>query len=275
MSLRDEKERLEGDLAGLEARYRRTLSELETMRRSRWWRLNPRRLIERSPRRDTAAAAAEPAPELPVIAARGDDGRGLSRFRDDVMQRGEFSVDWFTDRAEQWEVFIRDLEGRSARVLEIGSFEGLSTCYVLWRLPEAVVTCVDTFKGSIEHAPEKEPGRLERRFDANVALVDETRVRKRRGDSRRVLLDLLEEDDLFDLVYVDGSHRALDVIIDAALAWQLLEPRGVLVFDDYRWTRFEEPLLRPAPAIDAFVGIVSEHAETLFIDLQVGLRRRA
>ena len=85
---------------------------------------------------------------------------------------------------------------------------------------------------------------------------------------------LADEHARFDLVYVDGSHRGLDVLVDAALSWPLLEVGGVVVFDDYRWTLLgDDPLLRPGPAIDAFVGLVAAHSEVLFHDRQVALRK--
>lgn len=36
------------------------------------------------------------------------------------------------------------------------------------------------------------------------------------------------------VVYIDGSHAAKDVIADAVLAWALLRPGGVLIFDGER-----------------------------------------
>ena len=35
-------------------------------------------------------------------------------------------------------------------------------------------------------------------------------------------------------MYIDGSHAARDVISDAVLAWALLRPGGVLIFDGAR-----------------------------------------
>ena len=52
--------------------------------------------------------------------------------------------------------------------------------------------------------------------------VDASRVRKLVGDSKHVLADLHDEGARFDFVYVDGSHLALDVLVDAALSWHLL-----------------------------------------------------
>ncbi len=158
-------------------------------------------------------------------------------------------------------------------MLEIGSFEGLSTCYFLWRLADLEVTCVDTFEGSAGLPSGGRDG-LEGVFDRNIELVDASRVRKLRGDSRRILLDLAEEQSVFDLVYVDGSHRGLDVLVDAALSWPLLAAGGVVVFDDYRWSMLgDDPLLRPGPAIDAFVGLVSVHGEVILHERQVALRK--
>jgi predicted O-methyltransferase YrrM len=199
----------------------------------------------------------------------------VKRFHEEVVVYGDFTRDWFTAHIPALEPIMRELEGRRARVLEIGSFEGLSACYFLWRLPESTATCVDTFLGT--------PGTLsaDRRdldtaFDRNLALVDATRVRKLVGDSRRLLLDLAEEGSSFDLVYVDGSHRALDVLVDAALSWQLVPVGGVIVFDDYRWAMLgDDRLLRPGPAIDAFLDLVSDRCEILFRDRQVAIRRIA
>ncbi len=169
---------------------------------------------------------------------------------------------------------MRPLDGRASRVLEIGSFEGLSTCYFLWRLRCAQLTCVDTFEGSPGLPSGDRPG-LEEAFDRNVELVDASRVRKLVGDSRRVLLDLADEASRFELVYVDGSHRGLDVLVDAALSWPMLEVGGVVVFDDYGWALLgDDPLLRPGPAIDAFVSLVSVHGEVVLLERQVALRRR-
>lgn len=203
-----------------------------------------------------------------------DDFNSISsRFVSEVVDHGEFTQDWFTNRIESLELVVGPLRGRASRVLEIGSFEGLSTCYFLWRLSGAQLTCVDTFAGSPGLPSGARPG-LEEAFDRNVELVDSTRVRKLVGDSRRVLLDLAGEAPRFDLVYVDGSHRGLDVLVDGALSWPLLEVGGVIVFDDYGWALLgDDPLSRPGPAIDAFVSLVSVHGEVVYHDRQVALQK--
>jgi hypothetical protein len=63
----------------------------------------------------------------------------------------------------------------------------------------------------------------------------------------------------FDLIYVDGSHQASDVLTDAIIAFQLLRVGGVMIFDDYLWcmrpTGEEDTLNMPKAAIDSFISL--------------------
>ena len=266
-----ENRRLQKDVEQLRAR-------VVALESSRWWRLNPRLALARwrlphSRRRSTSLA--------PPPASRGSQPAPAplhpltARFREEVVAYGSFQHDWFTGNIATWEPVLRELEGRRARILEIGSFEGVSACFLLWRLPDAHVTCVDTFAGSPENqAYGDDVTGLEATFDKNVALVDASRVRKLVGDSRRILLDLAAEGREFGFVYIDGSHLALDVMVDASLSWRLLTPGGVMVFDDYRWRVLgEDSLRRPGPAIDAFLDLVDGHCDIVSHGEQVIARK--
>jgi predicted O-methyltransferase YrrM len=189
------------------------------------------------------------------------------RFRADVVERGEFEHDWFTVHIPAWDAGLRRLEGHKARLLELGSFEGLSACFLLWRLPDAHLTCVDSFDGFFSS-----PG-LEDRFERNVAVVDAARVRKLTGKTRDVLPKLISEGARFDFIYVDASHNALDVLADAALAWQLLEPEGLIAFDDYGLDR-GDPMLNPTVAIDSFLAVVASEAQRVPGGQQLFVRKR-
>jgi SAM-dependent methyltransferase len=244
-----------------------------------WWRLHPRRHLRRITtvvRRSAPVPLPASTPEAPRPPQARDDL--CSRFRREVVERGAFTRDWFTENVSSWEPMMEELDGRGARTLEIGCFEGMSACYVLWRLRDSHVTCVDTFEGGPEHiAGQHLPDAgLETVFDANVALVDASRVRKLVGDSKRMLVDLLAERARFDFVYVDGSHLALDVLADAALSWRLLATGGFLIFDDYNWAEFgEDRLLRPGAAVDSFLVLIEGKYELVASGWQVALRKSA
>jgi len=244
----------EGDLTVVEnQRLKKEVRELReritSLESSRWWRLHPRFLLRREPREQ------RPSPvTLPPVTTEPT----TERFVAEVVERGTFTEDWFTTHIQEWTRLLARFEGRTARVLELGSYEGLSACFVLWRLPDAHITCIDTFAGIAGYTPYGiATDDLERRFDKNVALVDASRVRKLVGTTHALLPRLVEEEQLYDLVYVDASHTALDVLADVALAWQLLARGGVMIFDDYGGAPpGEDPLDYPKPAIDAFVELV-------------------
>jgi hypothetical protein len=254
-------------------RLRGEVDRLSMIESSRWWRLHPRLNLRRARaalQKDTPpAAVGPPAAKMPT---KRKSGRAdlRSRFREEVVERGTFSHDWFTGKIEAWEPIMEALESRNAQALEIGSFEGLSACYLLWRLPDSHVTCVDTFAGSVENIVGRDlPDEgLESAFETNVASVDASRVRKLVGDSKHVLIDLNSEGARFDFVYVDGSHHALDVLVDAALSWSVLE------VDGFRWSAFgDDRLLRPGAAIDCFLTLVDEKHELVFRGSQLALKK--
>lgn len=176
-----------------------------------------------------------------------------------------YSNNWFQRAIPYW-THLAGRVGWSAErpltVVEVGSFEGQSTVWMLQNMlghPESVIHCVDSFEGGIEHSATQTDGLMER-FNANVAetgLAD--RVRVHRGLSRFGLLELLNQKVQADLIYVDASHQAPDVLEDLVLSFRLLKINGIMICDDYLW--FMEPNGRqdlinsPKLAIDSFVNV--------------------
>ena len=97
---------------------------------------------------------------------------------------------------------------------------------------------------------------LRERFASNINLTGKAaQVQTCVGRSDEMLVRLITQGVRADFVYVDGSHQAADVLSDAVLAWKLLKPGGLLVFDDYLWPLYQDrPLMNPKMAIDAFVN---------------------
>lgn len=161
-----------------------------------------------------------------------------------------FTVDWFSHNAPTWKRMVSIYQPR--HVLEIGSHEGRSACWLLDNWPLTSITCVDIW-------PDAE---VERRFDANVKLAlgkrQVTEFTKLKQSSAKALVDLLFAEARFDMIYIDGGHDAVAVLQDAVFAWPLLKIGGLLIFDDYLWTAPVPKLLdEPKVAIDAFTNIYS------------------
>ena len=186
-----------------------------------------------------------------------------------TLKEQYFTQTWFDDTARKvWEVLL--LRIKPVRVLEIGSFEGASACFVIeackWS-STLELHCVDTWLGGREHvAASIDMGEVEARFDHNIAISQlkahaNVTVHKHKRRSSEALIELLAEGRLnyFDFIYVDGSHSASDVLSDALLSFKLLRKGGVLAFDDYLWVDSEDkdrnPLNSPKLAIDSFVNV--------------------
>lgn len=166
-----------------------------------------------------------------------------------------FTVDWTSWNVRYWEPIFTNINFTPSNVLEIGSFEGRTTCWILDKYPSARVTCVDTWEGSEEHDQTMKEGLFDR-YMANVARFGD-RVTVRRGMSG-VVLRTFPCEPVFDLVYVDGSHYSRDALEDAILAWRLLKSGGIMIFDDYTWTMEGtklDDIKNPRTGIDAFCKI--------------------
>jgi predicted O-methyltransferase YrrM len=173
----------------------------------------------------------------------------------------EFRHDYVTARAIVWGKLFNDLRDTTRRVLEIGSQEGRSAIFWLEFFTGAHLTCVDLFRE--EYAA---------RFERNVAAYG-SRLRKIAGTSIKALGILREENAVFDFIYIDGSHRRDDVMIDCLGAWRLLREGGVMLMDDYTWMPGNPEAERVAPAVDVFLAWHGD-AEVILKGEQVAVRKR-
>ena len=62
-----------------------------------------------------------------------------------------------------------------------------------------------------------------------------------------------ENIDMFDVIYVDGSHFADDVLKDCRSSWAFLKKNGILILDDFFWKNYKEIENNPAHAINLFL----------------------
>jgi len=189
--------------------------------------------------------------------------------------QGTYTNTWCDNVTFAWDALFGHYKGvPGVKFLEIGSYEGRSTAYLAKHYLTGVdskITCIDTFEGSMEHTSAEREA-LYQRFLENIraeGIADQTEVKV--GTSSHWLPRLIALDAQYDVVYIDGSHIAADVMTDAALAMQLLKPGGVLLFDDYAWDKYPEPELNPRLAIDAFCAIWRTKTRMLHRAYQVAL----
>lgn len=186
--------------------------------------------------------------------------------------------DWFTGNIPTWLMAfqIQKLEKKAEfNFMEIGSWQGLSAVFLLRYFENAKLTCVDTWEGADEHKSSDDLretlSKIEYEFDANISdYID--RLTKYKGTSYQYFNDNFEKDK-FDLIYIDGSHHADDVMVDAIKSFEMLKEGGLMIFDDYFWTYYSRSIDNPGGAINAFVRLKCHQFEVICFDYQVILRK--
>jgi predicted O-methyltransferase YrrM len=178
----------------------------------------------------------------------------------------EFTQDWFTVRIPKWTEILEPFKGKpNLHYLEIGVHEGRSALWMLENIlthPTARITCLDIFALKATHD----------RFLANLKLSgfeDKTKIIK--GKSQTTLRSLPL--DSYDIVYIDGSHVAPGVLLDATLSWDLLKKGGIMIFDDYMWKWELPPQERPKIAIEAFLRIFKNELQVLHQEYQIIIKK--
>jgi predicted O-methyltransferase YrrM/tetratricopeptide (TPR) repeat protein len=169
---------------------------------------------------------------------------------------------------------------KSTEILEVGTYAGVSLIEIVKRIPNSKATAVDRWISyedmNLKIVQNKDmlkvdeihkaancltsidERKIEQKFYSNIKASGlDNRIQGVKGDSHTVLLDFVKKGKMFDFIYVDGSHKCLDVATDLFLSWQLLQNGGIMAIDDYFYTletNFDvNPLEYPYHAINAFL----------------------
>jgi predicted O-methyltransferase YrrM len=189
-----------------------------------------------------------------------------------------FSVDWHSHNIPHWRAILERYVGQpGVRALEIGSFEGRSTVWLLENIlthETAHIDCIDTFEGSFEHRG-IDLENLHVRFLMNISPYRD-KVSVYIGTSQEILRDRWLTLGPYDLIYIDGSHKAADVLEDAVLSFRLLKIGGLMIFDDYAWngggpTEFDNP----KRGVDAFYHAYANQLKRADVSYQAIFERVA
>lgn len=180
--------------------------------------------------------------------------------------------DLFSNNVPSW-LYIFDkfsLFNKKLKALEIGSYEGRSSFFLLNNLKNAELACVDTFKPFHElqgDFPEKF-NEIYENFKSNTLEFSERAVTFKQ-DSKNFFL---KNRDKFDLIYVDGSHEYKDVVYDAQESFANLNQYGIIIFDDFLWEH-KKVTLSPTFAILKFLKKNLKKIKILYLNYQIIIQK--
>ena len=157
-------------------------------------------------------------------------------------------------------IFKRQLDilkskNKQLKILEIGTFVGISIINILEYIPNSIGYVIDNW--SIDkNECNYDNIDIKQTFYNNIkksGLYDDERIIIFDGKSTEQLFILHKLKEKFDFIYIDASHKTLDVYSDLILSWKLLDINGILGLDDYLWSISDNPFDNPKKGIDYFL----------------------
>ena len=144
-----------------------------------------------------------------------------------------YTADWFL-RSELRILCPKVLDkNKKLRILEIGSYEGLSACFFsdnFLNHPESHMDCVDPFDLGDTTTP----------LTSITKTFFSDNISKSTNSVKVTLHEKYSKDffkwydsEPYDFIYIDGSHLPDDIIHDMVQSFAMLKSGGIMWMDDY------------------------------------------
>ena len=163
------------------------------------------------------------------------------------------------------------------KVLEIGTFEGRYTLWLADNYTSNIHT-MDPYDSGVYKISQEIFDQVEQNWNYNLSICKyKDRITFYKDYSFKILSKLIDKDETFDFVYVDGFHKASTVLEDLTLSFKLLNHRGIMLIDDaVDWQArdyntnaiINDATLTPKLAVDSFVQIYKNSIEVLQLPRQ-------
>jgi len=149
-----------------------------------------------------------------------------------MYQNYKITHNWFSN--SEIERYLGNHLSKSTdnTILEIGSYEGLSACFLLNNFcnsEQSTLTCIDPFDINDKTTPLTNSTRDN--FYHNTQLSN--------NYSKLTVHEVYSKDFFekntkqYNMIYIDGSHLEEDIIYDMTNADKILLPGGIMWMDDY------------------------------------------
>ena len=195
-----------------------------------------------------------------------------------------FTQDWFSHNVAHLENAIKNEFPSKSNIelLELGTFEGLSTVWFVERIPQILKNClinitsVDDFRKDIKPLNGINMTNIRQNALKNIKLANTINSPNKISFVQNSTNNFFRSNSLeFDIVYIDGDHSSRQTIFDAMNAFEVLRSDGIIIFDDYLGGNGDYANLDVSPkfAIDTFVLLYSKQIKIIFQGYQLIVKK--
>jgi len=142
---------------------------------------------------------------------------------------------WFRRHANEFIPIVQRFAGKPICYVEVGTWTGDSAEWVAAHIlthKHARGHGIDPYLFDVKHSQEEVDSVKQRAWSRLSGAMDRGQWRWWYEDSKKVLRDHAEAFAPIDILYLDGSHDAWDIVQDFSLAWPMLKSGSVVIFDD-------------------------------------------
>lgn len=147
------------------------------------------------------------------------------------------------------------------RYIELGIFEGGTTFWFADTItphnPALMIHAIDPHVGSNDMSEDFTD--IRSNFLYNLDVCKHKNIIYTPKHSKYALMDLIQDNVKAQLIYIDGDHKAAEVLTDLVLAWEVLEVGGVLLCDDTTTWKYKDKngvssaQMSPRMAVESFI----------------------
>ena len=180
---------------------------------------------------------------------------------------------WFVNNIPAWLYIFKKLNysNKKLNILEIGSYEGLSSIFFLKNLKKSRITCVDTWSTPRDEQYYKKFNNfnvIEKNFDHNTKVFRK-RLKKIKNYSDYFFKNNKKQ---YDIIYIDGGHKKDVIYSDLVNAFDKLKKNGIIIADDLFWDQLPKGE-NPINAIYEFIKLNKNKIKILLIYSQLIIQK--
>ena len=162
------------------------------------------------------------------------------------------------------------------KILEIGTYTGISLINIVKLIPNSIGYGVDKWINydETELLNNMDELEIESSFYKNIKMEGlEERIKGIKGDSNEVLFQMMMNKELYDFIYIDGSHLSFDCYTDLLQSWRILARGGLLAIDDYLYNTEGAVVNSPFEGVNHFLKKHSHEIKILHKGYRVFLQK--